>query len=134
MADAALWKIGAYHRILTLDDMKACLISGYAFTVGFSVYSSFEDVGSDGIYNPDVNSESIIGGHEVFGRGFNDAVNGGSILFDNSWGPDWGEDGSFWMPYSFIQNWGASQWDCWTGHLGKPWVITQQISELRKAA
>jgi len=120
--DAAAWKIGAYHRLVTPGDLKACLLSGYAFTLGFTVYSSFEDIGGDGIWSPDPASEEILGGHEVFGRGFDDSVNGGSFLIDNSWGPTWGLNGSFWMPYAFLENYAASQFDSWTGHMGPPWT------------
>jgi hypothetical protein len=121
LADAANRKIGAYHRITTVSDLKACLISGFAFTMGFQVYDSFENIGSDGIWSPNVDVEKVVGGHEVFCHGYDDTVNGGSFLFDNSWGTSWGKEGSFYMPYSFLNNYDASQWDAWTGHFGIPW-------------
>jgi hypothetical protein len=122
VTDAAPYQIGAYHRLTTVGDLKACLISGYAFTMGFTVYDSFESIGADGVWKPDVTSENVIGGHEVFAHGFDDSVNGGSFLIDNSWGTSWGMEGSFWMPYSFLENYGASQFDAWCGHFGRPWV------------
>jgi C1A family cysteine protease len=119
--DAAQRRIGAYHRVVSVSDLKACLLSGYSATLGFAVYDSFEDIGPDGIWNPDVENEGVVGGHEVYVHGFDDSVNGGSFLIDNSWGMSWGMGGSFWMPYSFLNNYDASQWDCWTGHFGRPW-------------
>ena len=122
VADAAARRFGAYHRIVSLDDMKGCLLSGYPFVLGFTVYASFESIGSDGIWNPDVENESVVGGHATFCRGFDDKRNGGCLIVDNSWSPAWGRNGSFLMPYSFIQNYSASQWDTWTAHLGPKWV------------
>jgi C1A family cysteine protease len=114
VVDAAPWRIGDYHRVPTLDDLKGLLIHGWCATMGFTVYPSLDDVKEDGIWNPDPSKERAIGGHEVFIRGFDDSVNGGSILIDNSWGESWGRQGSFWMPYSFLMDYSASRFDVWT--------------------
>lgn len=39
------------------------------------------------------------GGHAVTVVGYDDTRNGGSFEVINSWGPEWGEDGYFWMTY-----------------------------------
>lgn len=122
IAAAAQRRFGAYHRLTSVDDFKGCLLSGYPIAFGFTVYESFEDVGPDGIFNPNVLQEQIVGGHATFLHGYDDAVNGGSFIVDNSWGPLWGKKGSFYVPYSFLRNYGASQWDSWTAHWGPPWV------------
>lgn len=44
-------------------------------------------------YIPGVNSNVIIGGHEILIVGADDNLNGGSYIFQNSWGTDWGDNG-----------------------------------------
>jgi Papain family cysteine protease len=112
--DASAWRIGSFHRIPSCDDLKALLMQGFAATIGFTVYPSLDEVGADGIWNPDPSKERSCGGHETFIRGYDDSVNGGSYRSDNSWTGDWGDRGSFWIPYKFLENYSASQWDCWT--------------------
>ena len=42
----------------------------------------------------------ILGGHDVLL--YDDSKQAFRML--NSWGKDWGDNGLFWMPYSFITN------------------------------
>jgi len=46
-------QITSYHRILTLDEMRACLAAGFPFVFGFMVYESFESqaVARTGVVN-----------------------------------------------------------------------------------
>lgn len=118
-AVALAYRIGAYHRVLDVNTARSVLASGYAFVLGFSLYSSFESIGPEGIMPMPASGETILGGHAVVIRGYDDA----SALFyaQNSWGADWGDAGCFWMPYAFLENAHLSQPDMWMGHLGKPW-------------
>lgn len=113
------FKSGAYHRIANVQDMKSCLASGYVFGIGFTVYESFEKIGSDGLWEPDTR-ESILGGHEVMVMGYDDIVNGGSFKVRNSWGPSWAASGNFWMRYSDAGNPDILM-DAWMTHLGRAW-------------
>lgn len=113
---AAKWATGQYHRLATVDDMKSCIASGYNFRIGFTVYESFESIGSDGLWSPKT-SERVLGGHEVLGIGYDDAVNGGSFLVRNSWGR-WGASGNFHMRYIDAANPDVLM-DAWIQHLGK---------------
>ncbi len=97
------------HKALTylsidqnLADMKGCLASGYPFVFGFSVYSSFESqqVATSGILGLPGADESLIGGHAVMAVGYDDS--NFRFLIRNSWGPDWGLGGYFYMPYSYL--------------------------------
>lgn len=127
IADAIPYKAGAYHSLFTLEDIKTCIISGYRVRIGMNVYQSFEDTGSDGLVAvPDPSSEMLLGGHEVLAWGYDDAVVcpgsalGGAVRFRNSWGPDWGLGGDFWLSYdALIGN--ALQADFKIQHLGGPW-------------
>lgn len=119
LAEALTYKAGSYHRIANVEDMKTCLVSGYIFGIGFTVYESFEAIKSDGIWTPDT-TENVLGGHEVTAIGYDDSVNGGSFKVRNSWGPSFGASGNFWLRYSDAGNSDILQ-DCWMAHLGKAW-------------
>jgi C1A family cysteine protease len=116
LAAAKKWATGQYHRLATVDDMKSCIASGYNFRIGFTVYESFESIGSDGIWTPST-TENVLGGHEVLAIGYDDTVNGGSFQVRNSWGP-WGKDGNFYMRYADAAN-SDILMDAWIQHLGK---------------
>ena len=117
--DALAYKSGAYHFLTTVGDIKACIASGYCVMVGFTVYQSFESIGSDGLMpTPDKNAEQILGGHETLIYGYNDATGLLSIL--NSWGASWGDTGSFYMKYTDAADPDIVM-DLAIAHLGLPW-------------
>ncbi|TAK83722.1 MAG: peptidase [Aquabacterium sp.] len=87
----------------TLDNLKACLSSGYAFVFGVVVYSSFESehVATTGIVPmPDATNDKPIGGHAMMCVGYDDAKQ--MFLVRNSWGSGWGLNGYCWMPYAYL--------------------------------
>ena len=44
--------------------------------------------------------ESTLGGHAVVCVGYNDSLN--SWIVRNSWGPSWGDNGHFYLPYGYL--------------------------------
>jgi C1A family cysteine protease len=120
---AGVYKIGAYHRIPMSSDMeiaRSCLASGYPIELGFMVYESFESIGSDGVMPTPKIGEQELGGHAVVIFGYDDTRKW--FVVRNSWGPEWGAGGDFYMPYAFLQNQDMSQPDLWMSHLGRPWT------------
>lgn len=120
IADAPPFRIGAYHRIPDAATARQVLASGYAVLLGFVVYPSFEEIGRDGIQPMPLPNENPMGGHAVVIRGYEDSRS--SFYVRNSWGESWGDHGSFWMPYEYLERTELSNPDMWMGHLGKPWV------------
>jgi len=120
LAEALLYKAGAYHKLAnTVQDMKNCLASGYAFVVGFTVYESFESNWSVSGYMPLPKAdEKVLGGHEVLFIGYDDSK--AAFKVRNSWGADWGNNGNFWFPYTAVEASNIVQ-DAWVSHLGPPW-------------
>jgi len=126
--EALLYRSGAYHAITNVQDMKACLASGYGFISGFNVYGSFESaaVAKTGFMPvPDKGRESLLGGHEVFFCGFDDCVECpgatlGAFKVQNSWGAAWGQYGFFWFPYQCAAD-NTILLDAFVQHFGKPW-------------
>jgi C1A family cysteine protease len=93
-----------YARVLQdTVPLQTVLAGGEAISFGFTVYSSFEtDVGSDGIVPMPQPNEKVLGGHAVVAIGYKQIK--GQLYFEcrNSWGTDWGDEGHFWMPSSYI--------------------------------
>ena len=85
-----------------LTHIKTCLAEGYPVIFGFTVYSSFENIGSNGIMPMPKSSESVLGGHAVMAVGYDDAKQ--YVTVRNSWGAGWGASGYFYMPYAFISD------------------------------
>lgn len=115
--DASVYKeakkdhIQRYYRVnQTVQAMRLCLAHGYPFVFGFSVYTSFFDNNSGEVQSPSI-SDGLEGGHAVLATGYND--NTKRINFRNSWGKDWGKNGSGTIPYSYLTD-SALAGDFWT--------------------
>jgi len=93
-----------YARVVQSEmGIQNVLCAGYPISFGFTVYESFEsDVGSDGIVPMPQPDESVIGGHAVVAIGYK--LIRRQLYFEcrNSWGSDWGDDGYFWLPASYV--------------------------------
>jgi hypothetical protein len=130
---AAVYKVGAYHYLPTLDVMKSVIASGYSFGAGIDVYSSFENSWREPgmMPMPNVAAEQLLGGHAQHFMAYDDDLvfpdgNKGGLGVQNSWGSGWGisapghEDGGcYWMPYAYVK--ANLLTDAWVAHLGPIW-------------
>jgi len=93
-----------YQRITDINQMKACLASGYPFVFGITVYESFESdtVASTGVVPMPANTESVLGGHCIVAVGYDDSTQ--TFIFRNSWGTSWGQAGYGTIPYAYLTN------------------------------
>ena len=99
----------------TINNIKVAVNTGYPVMIGFTVYNSFFDTGSDG--NMPAPSGGIAGGHAVCIIGFDDTHanqdgSTGALYIKNSWGSGWGANGYFWMGYQYAMS-GDGISDCW---------------------
>lgn len=109
---AALWtqalthKVTSYHSVADGDlaTMKSLIAQGYLVGFGFTVYSYFmtQQMATHGILHLPTKSETVEGGHAVALCGYDDAKS--AFLVRNSWGPDWGIGGYFYMDYAYVAN------------------------------
>ncbi len=119
IADAKQFVISEYHRVTSLVLLKAALVEILPVVIGIDVYESFESdaVTKTGIVPiPNPKSEQLLGGHAVLVVGYDDnMVHGrtkGYLIVRNSWGSSWGDQGYFYLPYSYFNKYAS---DCWTG-------------------
>jgi C1A family cysteine protease len=102
-----------------LDTVKRSLLDGFPVAFGFPVYDSIDQIGMNGyvIPTPTAN-DRLIGGHAVLAVGYDDDVidlttnRPGALIFRNSWGEAWGEQGYAYLPYAYL-DWGLAV-DFWT--------------------
>lgn len=108
LKDQAIQYLSVQQSALQL---KGCLADGFPFVFGFTVYSSFMNIGSDGIMIMPLSSDSVEGGHAVMAVGYDEKQK--AYIVRNSWGLDWGVKGYFYMPYDYMHNSDLSD-DFWT--------------------
>jgi C1A family cysteine protease len=117
---AACYTDGAQHTALQysrvpqdVTHLKTCLASGFPFVYGFTVYESFESdaVTKTGKVPMPGQDEQVLGGHAVLAVGYSDASQ--RFLVRNSWGPDWGINGYFTIPYAYLTDPNLAD-DFWT--------------------
>jgi C1A family cysteine protease len=98
-ADALKHQCITYGRVnVNRDAVKMALAAQTPVVIGFSVYESFEDTGSDGIVVPD--RGQIIGGHAVLVVGYDDPRD--LLIVRNSWGTSWGDAGYCYFPAAWL--------------------------------
>jgi C1A family cysteine protease len=102
--DGTSHKFGEYRRLdnRNLDDLRACLASGFPFVFGFAVYESFESdqVSNTGVVPMPGGHEAMLGGHAVKAVGYDHPSR--RFIVKNSWGPEWGMKGYFTIPYDYV--------------------------------
>ena len=104
-----------YERLdQDIDQFRACLKDNCPFVFGFKVYRSFDDTKNGYMpmpsarelrQGPDGRHAVVAVGYDDFGtqaRGYSPSGRYFKVL--NSWGPRWGDNGYFYMPYEFISN------------------------------
>ena len=97
------------HKLLAAEhvdpaDFRATLAQGHVLVMGFSVFESFEspEVARTGVVPLPKPGENCLGGHAICVCGYDNATQ--RYLVRNSWGPHWGQEGYFTVPYAYFEN------------------------------
>ncbi len=111
-----------YRRVrLLLEDIMKSISIKLPVLISFTVYESFQhpDVARTGIMPVPKPGEKIVGYHCVLIVGYD--ILKKYLLCRNSWGPNWGQGGYFWVPFSFVNSRNVSDlWIISTGSGSKP--------------
>ena len=92
-----------YYTVgITLNEIKQALARGYPIVFGMQVFSSLQSdlaaqTGQVEMPSPGEQSE---GGHCVLMVGYSDITQ--TFIVRNSWGNCWGDNGYFYLPYSYV--------------------------------
>ncbi len=111
----------------TLERIKGAIADGNCAAFGFPVYRSIRTPRNwlGEVPYPRAH-DALEGGHAVLGVGYDDELEvesrdddqnpgvnrPGAILFRNSWGTGWGDDGYGYLPYAYVEDQLAVDW--WT--------------------
>lgn len=116
MAPTTSYVPDGIEQLADLPALKSCLDGGRPAVLGMRTFESFygPEVGKTGRVPLPGPKEADLGGHAVLCVGYDDAQQ--ELIMRNSWGPDWGDHGYFYLPYAFVER-GLLR-DGWTiGHL-----------------
>ena len=123
-----------------LESLKTSLANGIPFMFGFTVYNSINSAAQNGRVTFPSPRDRRMGGHAISAFGYDDNMtikhpsfpslpaSKGAILFQNSWGEQWGEKGYGWLPYDYVINGLAV--DFWS-IIKKDWVNTDEFSDIK---
>ena len=100
------YKISSYARLDGLEAMKYAITSTGPIVIGIKVYENMERVEENG-FVPEPKG-AYYGGHAVVVTGYDDFK--GGFRFLNSWGKEWGINGTAWLSYDYIEKHMIDAW------------------------
>jgi hypothetical protein len=116
LLDAQTRPIYAYHRLTGINDIKYAITQSLGVVFGIPVYQAFE-TSTDGHVPMPAPGENALGGHAIQCIGYADNNNGtnfaggGVFVLLNSWGPNAGDHGRYYIPYAYMTDLGwAEAW------------------------
>lgn len=119
IADAANRPLGAYFRVNHKDlvAMHAALAEVGILYATATVHAGWEAVSADGLIPL---QDEILGGHAFAIVAFDER----GFWIQNSWGPDWGQQGFALVSY---QDWLTNGTDIWVARLGAPVILEAAV-------
>jgi len=100
-AEAEWFKASRWAALKSTSDMKQALAKGLPVITSMAIFDTFNSLkGSNSLYNT---AGTYLGDHAVVLVGYDDNyTGGGAFKFMNSYGIEWGDNGFFWVPYTFL--------------------------------
>ena len=100
-------KVGIEGWQKSIQDIKGALASGYAVEYAFRAYKWLQNISGPlethtMVATGDPAALNYIGGHQSLIVGYNDTLNGGSFILQNSWGTNYGDKGFYALSYTTV--------------------------------
>lgn len=134
--EAGKTTIDTYSRLDGQVDYLRCLADGFPFVLGFTAFDTLDsdEVAKSGVLPMPLKGDEEMGGHAVLAVGYDTdffknpaflasglspgQVSGVALKIRNSWGPEWGLKGHFWMPIEYAES-DVNGGDAWTARIAK---------------
>lgn len=93
-----------YRRLFGIPEIISALNNNRPVVIGFTVYLKFFDLDQENsvVQFPENRFTEYFGEHAVFLVGYDQQSQ--QLLAKNSFGPDWGDLGYFWIPYDYAKS------------------------------
>lgn len=107
LPDSRKLVIGNYWALRSFDEVRRALYEGKFVQLGLQLFAGIKKVTAESpvLSEPSISGTQVeewLGGHMVWATGY--CVKNGvrCIRCRNSWGPDWGENGDFYVPEGYF--------------------------------
>ena len=121
LAAALKLSIGNYWALRSFDEVRRALYEGKFVQLGLQLFAGIKKVTAESpvLAEPSISGTQVeewLGGHMVWATGY--CVKNGvrCIRCRNSWGPDWGENGDFYVPEGYFT---------WAERMGFPMPLAE---------
>lgn len=112
VSNALNYVVKSYYSVSTVDEIKSVLaVKQQPVMIGIQVYESFESetTAATGKVKLPTKRDKLLGGHAVLVVGYDNKHKW--FIVRNSWGPDWGDKGYFYLPYTYLtKGYGYDYW------------------------
>ena len=121
LPDSRKLVIGNYWALRSFDEVRRALYEGKFVQLGLQLFAGIKKVTAESpvLSEPSISGTQVeewLGGHMVWATGY--CVKNGvrCIRCRNSWGPDWGENGNFYVPEGYFT---------WADRMGFPLPLVE---------
>ena len=121
LPDSRKLVIGNYWALRSFDEVRRALYEGKFVQLGLQLFAGIKKVTAESpvLSEPSISGTQVeewLGGHMVWATGY--CVKNGvrCIRCRNSWGPDWGENGDFYIPEGYFT---------WAERMGFPMPLAE---------
>ena len=121
LPDSRKLVIGNYWALRSFDEVRRALYEGKFVQLGLQLFAGIRKVTAESpvLSEPSISGTQVeewLGGHMVWATGY--CVKNGvrCIRCRNSWGPDWGENGDFYVPEGYFT---------WAERMGFPMPLAE---------
>ena len=121
LPDSRKLVIGNYWALRSFDEVRRALYEGKFVQLGLQLFAGIRKVTAESpvLAEPSISGTQVeewLGGHMVWATGY--CVKNGvrCIRCRNSWGPDWGENGDFYVPEGYFT---------WAERMGFPMPLAE---------